>query len=172
MRRWKSVWSGPGAADLAAAKCRNADLSGHISGFVPLDSRANTRSRSFKPMLAGAQKLSIYFNYLDGKPRDRQRSAAFVARIAEPAERRVSDARDMICTQNGKGDRGLLRHVQPALRAANRMREIFESFCCTPPRGCVEFRDFAGGAVSNREKISTINFYSWGLHCCAMAKTL
>jgi ribosomal protein L34 len=123
-------------------------------------------------MRVDAQKLSLYFRYLGGKHRDRQRSAGFVARIAEPAERRVSDARDMICTQNGKGDRGLLRHVQAALRAANRMREIFESFCCTPPRGCVEFWDFAGDAVSNQKKISTINFYSWGLHCCAMAKTL
>ena len=37
-------------------------------------------------------------------------------------------------------------------RGESNSAKFSKSFCCTPPRGCVEFRDFAGGAVSNREK--------------------
>lgn len=119
------------------------------------------------PSFESAQNLSINIKTLSGKRRKLCRYAPFRPRIAEPAEGRVYDVHAIFCTQNGKDDRGLLRPRPMRSGRTNRGHEIFESFCCTPPRGCVEFWDFAGGTASNQQITSTIKRYSWGLHCCS-----
>lgn len=126
-------------------------------------------SHMTSPGFPSAQNLTININELSGKRRKLCRDAPFRPRIAEPAEGRVSDVHAKLCTQNGKDDRGLLRPRPMRPGRANRGHEIFESFCCTPPRGCVEFWDFAGDTASNQQITSTIKLYSWGLHCCSTA---